>query len=317
MAYFWSFILALVVVTGVLAGVDLRGGESEQAATVTLIELPEWEGVIEAKPSAVEEMVQDEPVIDDAIDPGEASETVVDEPVPSEALAQATESDAEISTGPVDGSVEIATAPSEPEAAPDTEPKADIVIDPEVLAKLAAAAEAQKRTEPEVDEDPGYTINDDGSILVRSDTGDVTIPGRGTDSSAYVLSWDLLRRVQREYDPKKDLDDLPEWLSALDGKRVVIEGNTLVALVASETKELLVMQNPWDGCCIGVPPTPYDAVEVKLNNPVTFGYSATGYGSIKGTMRIDPYVVSGWLLGLYVIEDASYTSGEGVELPEL
>jgi hypothetical protein len=317
-AYFWSFILALVVLTGVLASGDLFEHTEPSPDGVVLIELPEWAGVVAPDPDDVSEALEK----DDAV----AADR---EPVPSEALTNA--ADASVSeqrAGPVEGSVEIASGSDEPvtepepsdepeqEVAEDNAPGGDLGIPEDVLARLAAAQQEQAAPEEPEDEDPGYTINGDGSIVVRTDTGELRIPGRGTDDSAYVLSWDVLRSVQRAYDPKKDKDDLPAWLDAIDGKHVVVEGNTLVALVASETDELLVMQNPWDGCCIGVPPTPYDAIEVKLNRSVTFGYSATGYGAIKGTMKIDPYVVSGWLMGLYVIENASYTSGAGEELSE-
>ena len=323
MAYFWSFILALVVLTGVLASGELSEDTEPTRDAPVLIELPAWAGVVAPDPETVSEA----PEQDDAV----AADR---EPVPSEALTNA--ADASVSeqrAGPVEGSVEIASGPDEPvtepepseetgqEVAEDSAPGGDLGIPEDVLARLAAAQQEQAAPEESEDDspgdtDPGYTISGDGSIVVRTDTGELRIPGRGTDDSAYVLSWDVLRSVQRAYDPKKDKDDLPAWLDAIDGKRVVVEGNTLVALVASETDELLVMQNPWDGCCIGVPPTPYDAIEVKLNRSVTFGYSATGYGSIRGTMKIDPYVVSGWLMGLFVIENASYTSGAGEELSE-
>ena len=34
--------------------------------------------------------------------------------------------------------------------------------------------------------------------------------------------------------------------------------------MAESADASLMMLNQWDGCCIGVPPTPYDAIEVKL-----------------------------------------------------
>jgi hypothetical protein len=77
------------------------------------------------------------------------------------------------------------------------------------------------------------------------------------------------------------------------------------------------MQNPWDGCCLGVPPTPYDAIEVKLATMQRMGNSPTGYGQVEGVFKVDPYIVSGWLLGLYLIENASFESAAGVALPEL
>ena len=63
------------------------------------------------------------------------------------------------------------------------------------------------------------------------------------------------------------------------------------------------MQNPWDGCCIGVPPTPYDAVEVKLAKAAD-NLMMTGFGPVEGRFVTDPYIVSGWLLGLFLLEDA-------------
>ena len=41
-------------------------------------------------------------------------------------------------------------------------------------------------------------------------------------------------------------------------------GTSKVVAIVGEVNEALVMLNQWDGCCIGVPPTPYDAVEVRL-----------------------------------------------------
>jgi hypothetical protein len=38
---------------------------------------------------------------------------------------------------------------------------------------------------------------------------------------------------------------------------------------------------------------------------------------VEGTFKVDPYIVSGWLLGLYLIEDASFESAAGMALPEI
>ena len=66
------------------------------------------------------------------------------------------------------------------------------------------------------------------------------------------------------------------------------------------------MRNASDGCCIGVTPTPYDAIEVTLAEPMTdstrFGNL---YGSIEGIFKVDPFMRRDWLLGLYRIEGGS------------
>jgi len=196
----------------------------------------------------------------------------------------------------------------------------EIVIDPDVLERYAQteedpAPDAGTPAPAEADDNPGYTVEPDGTLVIED--GGARVPGSGSADDPYVLSWDLLRGVQRTYAPREGKRELPGWLDALDGRRVRIEGNTLVPVVSKQTSELLVMQNPWDGCCIGVPPTPYDAVEVTLDSPVEFGHSATGYGVVRGTFEVDPYEVSGWLMGLFIVSDASYTSGAGEALPDL
>lgn len=175
---------------------------------------------------------------------------------------------------------------------------------------------AQSEPAPKAEQAPekSYELRGDGSFRVIA--SNTWVQGSGTQGEPYVLSWDVLKSIEKSYKPKHGQDKLPDWLDLLDGKFVSLEGHTLVPVVATTTRELLVMQNPWDGCCIGVPPTPYDAVEVVLNHDVDFGNSAVGYGSVQGTFYLDPYIVDGWVLGLYIIEDAKYRSGEGVAFPE-
>ncbi|MGA1393110.1 MAG: hypothetical protein ACO38W_08145, partial [Phycisphaerales bacterium] len=72
------------------------------------------------------------------------------------------------------------------------------------------------------------------------------------------------------------------------------------------TSEALVMLNRWDGCCIGVPPSPYDAIEVKLDRPVVrTQMHAIDYGEVVGVLEVEPYLVDDWLVGLYLMDNAS------------
>ncbi len=159
---------------------------------------------------------------------------------------------------------------------------------------------------------PVFEVLDDGGVIVDG----VGLVGDGSEGSPLVLSWGLLKSVGLVYEPRKGKGVLPDWLGAIDGKHVMIEGHTLVPVIASSSKELVVMENPWDGCCLGVPPTPFDAVEVRLVRSVDFGSSSVGYGEISGVFRVDPYVVSGWVMGLFVIEEGAYRSAPGTTLRE-
>ncbi len=151
---------------------------------------------------------------------------------------------------------------------------------------------------------------EDGSLLIE---GRIKVVGEGTKEKPYVVDWSVLTSAGRMYDPRADKNDLPAWTEVFEGKRVRLTGYLLLPMMGVGTEELLIMQNQWDGCCIGVPPTPYDAVEVRMTTALDTTRGAPGYGALEGTFKTDPYIVSGWLLGLYLLEDAALvrsTDGE-------
>ena len=79
-----------------------------------------------------------------------------------------------------------------------------------------------------------------------------------------------------------------------------------IPVVAPTASECLLMLNQWDGCCIGVPPTPYDAVEVRLATEMKGWKRHTiNFGTIEGTFKVEPYLVENWLVGLYLFENAT------------
>lgn len=145
---------------------------------------------------------------------------------------------------------------------------------------------------------------DDGALVLD---GRFVIRGEGTAEKPYIVPWDLLVSAQDTYQPRLGRTDIPERLSMLDGKQVKITGYIAFPLMVSQANELLLMMNQWDGCCVGVPPTPYDGIEVRLSRavPAASGMNVFHYGSIIGTFKVDPYIVNNWLVGLYMIEEAS------------
>jgi hypothetical protein len=145
---------------------------------------------------------------------------------------------------------------------------------------------------------------DDGSMLLD---GRFAVSGQGTAEAPYKISWDLLISASEEYVPKQGRKNIPQRVSMFNGKFVEITGHVAFPLMAEAAEECLSMMNPWDGCCIGVPPTPYDAVEVHLAEPVTGQARFTTYGSIVGRLRVEPQLVGNWLVGLYVVEAAKLT----------
>lgn len=136
--------------------------------------------------------------------------------------------------------------------------------------------------------------------------GRFPLRGSGTKADPFRLPWEAFVAVRETYRPRTGHNDLPEWLDRIDGKYIALTGYLMLPLVQEATDEVLLMRNQWDGCCIGVPPTPYDGIEVKLNKPMA-GQSSwrMNYGTITGKLAVDPYIVSGWLIGLYLLDDAA------------
>lgn len=143
------------------------------------------------------------------------------------------------------------------------------------------------------------------------------IRGRGTAEDPYIIPWDILVSASESYRPRLGKRVLPERVTMLAGKHVRLTGFLLFPMFTTSADELLIMRNQWDGCCIGIPPTPYDAVEVKVTEAVERRDMFVQYATIEGVMKVEPYVNRDWLLGLYVIDNARVLkmSDEGVERP--
>jgi len=130
------------------------------------------------------------------------------------------------------------------------------------------------------------------------------IRGKGTAESPYEITWDLLTTAEHTFNPRGGSRKIPEGIAMLDGKIVRIKGFVAFPLYVQEPTEVLAMLNQWDGCCIGVPPTPYDAIEVRLSKAVKGNDRFANSGVVEGTFGVKPYVTGNWLVGLYVIDGA-------------
>ena len=140
----------------------------------------------------------------------------------------------------------------------------------------------------------------------KPDADAIETSGTGTSDDPFVVQWASFLSARETYNPQEGKDEIPESIQELNGKTVAIDGYVLFPLASETPSELLVMFNQWDGCCIGVPPSPYDAIEVALKEPVQGAVRFAASGRIVGTLKIDPYVVQDWLIGLYLIEDAVF-----------
>ncbi|MFM1867368.1 MAG: hypothetical protein RL591_776 [Planctomycetota bacterium] len=147
------------------------------------------------------------------------------------------------------------------------------------------------------------------SRFVKLADGDIsvddawTVRGAGTNESPYEVSWEYLSSAQETYVPRLSEKKIPARIAFLHGKVVKISGYLAFPLVAPTSSECLAMLNQWDGCCIGIPPTPYDAIEVKLATELKGWKKHTiNFGTITGVFKVEPYLVENWLVGLYLME---------------
>ncbi|MDI1290251.1 MAG: DUF3299 domain-containing protein [bacterium] len=149
---------------------------------------------------------------------------------------------------------------------------------------------------------PGEVLTqDDGSIKID---GRFTINGDGSQAKPYEVPWELITSAEETYEPRSGKLRIPQRVAMLDGKFVRITGYVAFPMYVQQPRELLAMLNQWDGCCIGVPPTPYDAIEVQLKAVVDDKARLATSGSVEGRFKVKPYVVGDWLVGLYVMDDA-------------
>jgi len=140
------------------------------------------------------------------------------------------------------------------------------------------------------------TVRIDGKYLVR---------GSGSESDPYQITWELLTSAARTVDASKSIYEVPGRLADLRGAWVQISGYWAPPLQVFQTKEAMFMLNKWDGCCIGLPPTPFDSIEATFAKPFAVqGQHLYRYGTIKGRLEIEPFAAGMFLLGFYRMHDA-------------
>jgi outer membrane biosynthesis protein TonB len=235
-------------------------------------------------------------------EPGAAQPAPTPEPQPGEGVAppQPTPEAEPPSETPLE-----TPPPPRPEAKPEHPAEAPapvIAQEPLPVAPADVPAPAQPPPAQPAPADNWLVTRDDGTMVAD---GRYTIRGKGTQQEPYKISWEHLISAEEDYVPREGRAEIPRRIQMLHDKHVEITGYVAFPLLMDEADELLVMLNQWDGCCLGVPPTPYDAVEVRLKNFVTGNARMTSYGTLRGLMKVEPHLVGEWLVGLYLMEDAS------------
>lgn len=323
MKIFWALMAALLVATGVMLSMR-GGGGGEAGGTLATAARSAPEPATEPMAAPAGGPVgtaaaSDAEPTPETIAPSGGGEAAAEAPVQTAEMPVLESGEQiEVPIGRIDPAVDAGGAvgepaplsrdesvePVEPEAAPDTE----IAMETPAPAPAPDATDepADAGTPPPAPETAAPPAT--GGLLLNERH---RIPGSGTKADPYVVDFDTLVAVEQSYSPRDEgKTEVPAWIKQLDGKHVSITGFIAFPFLAATAEECMVMLNQWDGCCIGVPPTPYDAVEVQLADSLDLQKGIPNYGTINGVFRTDPYLVNGWLIGLYIMEDAELvTSG--------
>lgn len=137
--------------------------------------------------------------------------------------------------------------------------------------------------------------------------GRFRIVGNGGQDDPYRINWELLTSAGPFVDPARNALTPPPWVRALDGVWVEISAYYSTAVRVSSTESVLLTLNRWDGCCLGLPPTPFDAIDTSLAEPLELrGLHLFRFGTFRGRLEIEPFTAGPYLLGLYRLEDATF-----------
>ena len=182
-----------------------------------------------------------------------------------------------------------------PAAAPVAAPLAALVP-PVVTTTTTTAPKVTVGAKAVVERIDHQTVRIDGKYMVR---------GSGSESDPYQITWELLTSAARTVDASKSIYEVPGRIADLRGAWVQISGYWAPPLQVFQTKEAMFMLNKWDGCCIGLPPTPFDSIEATFTKPFAVqGQHLYRYGTIKGRLEIEPFAAGMFLLGFYRLHDA-------------
>ena len=100
---------------------------------------------------------------------------------------------------------------------------------------------------------------------------------------------DLLKVLNMDPVPLNAQDYLPEWLTALDGKKVILRGWMFPPLQTEDLKGFIFVRDN-QVCCFGPNAKAYDKLTVRLKKGNTTNYIQGRPFDVMGTFKIDAWV---------------------------
>ncbi len=132
------------------------------------------------------------------------------------------------------------------------------------------------------------------------------LEGTGTNRALRVSyeDLDLLKVLNMEPVTLDAVEQLPQWLKDLDGKRIRLRGYMRPPFSATDISVFAFVRDPKD-CCFGSNPKPYDIARVVLREGVTTDYIVLRPFDVVGRFHIELLSYDNKKVdGLYSIDDA-------------
>ncbi len=114
---------------------------------------------------------------------------------------------------------------------------------------------------------------------------------------------DLLKILNMDPVPPDAVEHFPEWLKALDNKRIRIRGFMYPPFESTGIRAFVLARDN-QICCFGRNPKVYDLIAVRLRDGVTTDYIQNRPFDVVGRFHIAPVVEDGKLYELYRIDEA-------------
>ncbi|QQS10227.1 MAG: DUF3299 domain-containing protein [Phycisphaerales bacterium] len=296
MKIFWSILVLLAIALGVAL---VMPGKRETSPSIT-----DTNGEIIAKEHESEIPPR---VPTPATSTTDAPKAVTKPSPATPAIDNRSSEDVVFAKPTTDNTTQAPTILVKPDPVPTTPAAPPLTSDPGIPTGKENSAKPDAPAKPFTIIDSKFEKKPDGSLLVDDR---FVIKGDGTKEKPYEITWELLTSAEKLYNPREGKRQMPSAVAMLDGKHVTITGYVAFPLYVQDPKEYIVMLNQWDGCCIGVPPTPFDAIEVQTNTAVKGDDRFAVSGTVSGILGVKPYTVGDWLVGLYIMDDAALKPGE-------
>lgn len=130
------------------------------------------------------------------------------------------------------------------------------------------------------------------------------VRGEGTATDPLQVTWDLLLSASETFAPGAGRWEVPERLRWLEGKQLQIKGFLTSPTRAAKSDHLLLTWSALDACCLGPPPNACQAIEVKLQAPLTLERHVLIGVTVEGTFKLEPRMQGGLGVSLYRLNNA-------------